>query len=296
MSIALPACSAAGFWWVAAASGGGALLTQLGLQAAFDRSPDPIFSKSAGVSAHSAIACMFCTFVTIFGCLGWFRPSLVGGTVSAAARVLSPVDSVRWLGAFGFGVISLWDIPTCLAVPELRKPSFLIHHFAMAAVAFCGLLLPSYHAFFFLGVIEASSIPLSVYEGLARAYDIASEEDECAPERCERLRRLRDGVQTVATFMFMFMRLYLFTRVTFWGFWPDALSVLPALGSGAAKSTVRRTVRFLMAASASFVALQFFWFSQIVQQIFIAKWFAPAGGADVADAEDVEVERALVEP
>ena len=32
------------------------------------------------------------------------------------------------------------DIPTCLAVPELRKPSFLIHHFAMAAVAFSGLV------------------------------------------------------------------------------------------------------------------------------------------------------------
>ena len=67
------------------------------------------------------------------------------------------------------------------------------------------------------------------------------------------------------------MRLYLFTRVTFWGFWPDALAVLPSLASG---SVTRRTVRFLMGASASFVALQFFWFGQIVQQIFIAKWFA----------------------
>ena len=72
----------------------------------------------------------------------------------------------------------------CFAVPDLRKPSFLIHHFAMAAVAFCGLVLPSYYAFFFLGVIEASSIPLSIYEGLERAYEVASEADECAPERC----------------------------------------------------------------------------------------------------------------
>ena len=200
MSLALPACSAAGFWWVAAASGGGALLTQLGLQTIFDRSSDPIFSKSAGVTAHSVIAAMFCTFVTIFGCLGWFNPSLYlkGGAASAATRVLFPIDAVRWLGAFGFGVIGLWDIPTCFAVPELRKPSFIIHHFALAAVAFCGLLLPSYHAFFFLGVIEASSIPLSIYEGLERAYDIASESDDCAPEKCARLMGLRDAVQARA--------------------------------------------------------------------------------------------------
>lgn len=273
--VALPACSAVGFWWVVAGGGAAGILTQLGLQAVFDRSPDPIFSKSAGVTAHSVVAAMFCTFVTIFGCIGWFNP--VYGAMTAAARVVSPIDAVRWLGAFGFGVIALWDIPTCFAIRELRKPSFLIHHFAMAAVAYCGLLLPSYHAFFFLGVVEASSIPLSIYEGLERAYDIASESDECAPERCERLMGLRDGFQTIATFMFMFMRLYLFTRVTFFGFWPDARSVLPSMAAGARKSTVR----FLMAASASFVALQFFWFSQIIQQIFIAKWFAaPTGDTD----------------
>ena len=69
----------------------------------------------------------------------------------------------------------------------------------------------------------------------------------------------------------MFFRMFLFTRVTFFAFWPDALKVLPSIATG----PVKRTVRFLMYASASFVALQFFWFGQIIQQIFIAKWFAP---------------------
>ena len=279
MTLALPACSTAGFPLIAAAGGFTAIGLQLGLQALFDRSSDPIFSKAAGVTAHSVIAALFCIFVTGFGCTGWFQPP-AALVASAATRVLTPVDSVRWLAAFGFGVIGLWDIPTCFAVPELRKPSFLIHHFAMAAVAACGLALPSYYAFFFLGVVEASSIPLAFYEGLERAYDVASEAGECAPERCERLKSLRDNTQTVATFAFLFTRLYLFTRVTFFGFWPDARAVLPLMLPSAAK----RTVKFLMGASASFVALQFFWFGQIVQQIFIAKWFAPKGGGEEAGA------------
>ena len=56
MTLALPACSNAGFPMVAAAGGCTAIGLQLGLQALFDRSSDPIFSKAAGVTAHSVIA------------------------------------------------------------------------------------------------------------------------------------------------------------------------------------------------------------------------------------------------
>ena len=70
-------------------------------------------------------------------------------------------------------------------------------------------------------------------------------------------------MQAVATFAFIFMRLYLFTRVTFFAFWPDARSVLPSMPTSAAKATVR----FLMVSSASFVALQFFWFGRECQRV-----------------------------
>ena len=58
MTLALPACSAAGFAWVAAAGGCTAVGLQLGLQSIFDRSSDPILSKAAGVNAHSAMNLM----------------------------------------------------------------------------------------------------------------------------------------------------------------------------------------------------------------------------------------------
>ena len=65
---ALPACSAAGFLWVAAGGAATAVSLQLGLQAIFDRSEDPVLYKKPGVVTHSVIACMFCIFVTAIGC------------------------------------------------------------------------------------------------------------------------------------------------------------------------------------------------------------------------------------
>ena len=65
---ALPACSAAGFLWVAAGGAATAVSLQLGLQAIFDRSEDPVLYKKPGVVSHSVIACMFCIFVTAIGC------------------------------------------------------------------------------------------------------------------------------------------------------------------------------------------------------------------------------------
>ena len=149
---------------------------------------------------------------------------------------------MRWLGAFAFGIIALWDIPTCFAVKELRKPSFLLHHFAMAAVGGLGAYYcPTYYGLFFLGVVEASSVPLSVYEGLERASEIAGEGTSAAEEeRCARLKRWRDAAQAVATAAFLFTRLYLFTRVTFFEFWPDALAVLPTMAAGGARNTAPR--------------------------------------------------------
>jgi len=270
MSIAIPTATVASFWPVVAAGGACGILAQLGLQAIFDRSPDPIFSRSSGTTAHSVIAAAFTLFVSVVGVIGWWLAPFSGAS-SAASRVLTPLGSARWLGAFACGMIGLWDTPTCFAVKELRKPSFILHHFAMAAVGgFGAWYLPSHYGLFFLGVVELSSFPLCIYEGLERAYDIASEEDSCAPERCQRLMKLRDVTQAIATAAFIVVRLYLFTRVTFFQFWPDALSVLPTLAAGGQKNTIR----FLMYSSASFVALQMFWFGQIVQQIFVAKWFA----------------------
>ena len=303
----LPAvATVTGFWKVAAAAGAVCVFAQLALQWLFGISSDPILSKSPGNTAHSAVAAAFCIVATAIGWIGFYSPLKAA---TAVGRVLDPVGAAAFIGAAVFGAIALWDIPTCLAIKELRKPDFILHHVGMAAVGgFGAYYAPSVYGLFYLGVIELSSIPLSVYEGASQvgpkadprpytialtraltldlhalasqAYDIASDSDECAPERCGRLMKLRDTSQTIATFGFMIMRLYLFSRVTFFQWWPDAFSVLPTMAAGGA----RNTVRFLVVAAGGFAALQTFWFGQIIQQIFIAKWFAPkdADGAEPA--------------
>ena len=132
----LPAVATqAGFWSVAAGAGSVAVLAQLGLSELFKRSSDPVFARSPAYTAHSAVAFAFCVFVTIFGSLGWYLNPTGVALDTASARVLTLVPETRWLGAMAFGCIGAWDIPTCFAVKELRKPDFILHHFAMAAVA-----------------------------------------------------------------------------------------------------------------------------------------------------------------
>ena len=135
MTITLPACSAAGFVWVAAGGACTAVGLQLGLQSIFQRSSDPVLSKVAGVNAHSVIAALFCIFVTGFGSLGWFNPP-AALVATAATRVLTPIDSVRWLAAFGFGVIGFWV--TRAATPPSPPPCLpasLLHHLPASLLA-----------------------------------------------------------------------------------------------------------------------------------------------------------------
>jgi hypothetical protein len=74
--------------------------------------------------------------------------------------------------AYGMGAILLWDIPTGLLVPSLREPLMIAHHIGMFLVAAVmggmfssdGQMIGYYYVPFYFGVIETSSIFLSVVD------------------------------------------------------------------------------------------------------------------------------------
>ena len=52
----------------------------------------------------------------------------------------------------------------------MSRPDALIHHFAMAAVAFnAAWIAPIFYGVFYLGMIEMSTLPLNVHEYYAHA-------------------------------------------------------------------------------------------------------------------------------
>ena len=163
MSLALPGCAASGIFAVAAKAGCATGIAQLGLQTFFAKSSDPVLAQAPGYSAHQLVALALMLYATTFGLLGWLSPPAY--TATAAGRLLAVSASARFLGATLLGALLAWDIPTCLAVPRLRKPDVLGHHVAMAATALVGCTaLPTHYGLYYMGVVELSSIPLTIYD------------------------------------------------------------------------------------------------------------------------------------
>lgn len=261
MSLTLPACTAAGVWGVAARAGVAAAVAQLGLFAIFRRSNDPILSRVPGYSAHSALALALMVFCAGFGLVGWLNPPATAAT--AAGRLLVESNSARWLGATLLGTLLVWDIPTCLLIPRLRKPDMLVHHLAMAATAFVGATaLPTHYGLYYMGVSELSSIPLAAYDQLETSAEMGAADERVDEARRAALRSSRDLARAVAAVCFILVRAIDFSRVTLTRFVPDALAMLRNPDSAARFGP---PLKFMLVSSVSFVGLQLYWFSLFVR-------------------------------
>jgi hypothetical protein len=259
MSLAIPVCTAGGVWSLAARAGCIGVAAQLGLQALFQRSSDPVLSEAPAYAAHQLIALLLMIFVSVLGLAGWLQPPATAAT--AVGRLLAPSNSARWLGAMLLGMLVAWDIPTSLAVSRLRKPDILTHHVAMAAVALVGATaLPTHYGLYYMGVAELSSVPLTFYDQCEKSAEICTKSGD--EERARKLRMLRDGARAVAAVAFILVRAFDFSRVTLSRFVPDALAVLKSTSTAAC---FRRPILFMLVSSVAFVGLQLYWLSLFVR-------------------------------
>mmetsp|Transcript_23245 Transcript_23245/g.57264 ORF Transcript_23245/g.57264 Transcript_23245/m.57264 type:complete len:288 (+) Transcript_23245:89-952(+) len=127
--------------------------------------PDGPWKKMPSHTAHQVLALPLMTYISVQGCITWFGQA---DPESSEDRIYLPVADGVQLAQVVFGFLLYWDIPVGLATPALQDPLMLVHHFGMlfvAGVVMGNLCLSeeprgSYYAPFFLGLIEASSIPL----------------------------------------------------------------------------------------------------------------------------------------
>ena len=116
-----------------------------------------------------------------------------------------------------------------------------------------------------MGVVELSSVPLTVFSWAEVAVEVAGTADEDAKlpaAKMQALRQLRDVARTVTAAAFILVRAFDFTRVTLTRFVPDALSVLSMSETAAA---FRWPIQFMIVSSVSFVGLQLYWLSLFVR-------------------------------
>ena len=134
-SLTLPIATGRSALAVAGVSGGLAVAAQLGLVWLFRRARGrPWLSESPGFVAHQLIALAFMSICTALGGAAWLSPSAWAG--DAGSRFLLADGTTRFLAAMLFGELVLWDLPCAIWIKPLRRPDSIIHHFAMAAVAF----------------------------------------------------------------------------------------------------------------------------------------------------------------
>lgn len=264
----------------------------------------------AGNTAHSVIALLFMIVVSILGSKGWRESCssnalLVSNHITtnrAAATIVSPLsilldpssDSSRWLASVIFGMMLMWDIPTSLFIPKLRRQTdVLIHHAVMAATAGAAAVwLPMRYVFFYFGVAEISSIPLIVYNALAEWMTARREQqdlegdDKMATSSAglsatrrhnQRIGAVQTTAQILTVVSFTWIRVIVFPMVTFCQFLPDAWTAIQHNQRRAGPEVALLQpaqvfgLHFAAVASMGFTILQLFWFvNQIVRPSLVS--------------------------
>ena len=252
MALAPPVAYTAG-QAAATAIGSGvlAVCAQAALVVALRRSNESTLKQSAGYIAHHIIALAFMVVATVVGFAGWFSPA--ASTSTAAARLLVPDGTARWLGAMLFGELLLWDFPCSLFIKKLQVPVIVGHHIGLLATATLALVAPIRYGTFYLGWAELSNIPLQLIDMLEHAQETGA---EAAATTQRRLSAIREAIWPIFCASFFVVRVVLFTAVTARGLVPDILATLPTAGS------LRRPLQGFLGLGTAFNALMLFWFAE----------------------------------
>lgn len=261
----LPTCLATDVQKVAAGAGLIGLGSQLALQKIFRQSKDPVLKENAEYTAHTVVAFGLMMLVSTVGVMGWyFQPPAILESSGAVCRFLVPSSASRWLAAVISGCLFLWDIPSSLAIPALRKPDVIAHHIAMLLVAYTGATrLPTHYIAYYFGVIELSSLPLLIYDQLSVNRDTLSKLETNQEERLAKVTKQRDFFKIVAAVSFSLVRVMSFSKVSLCNFLPACRAALPQ----ARRMGLGKVVRFSMMANVAFTVLQLYWFSVMVRKV-----------------------------
>lgn len=224
-----------------------------------------------GYMAHHMVCVLFMLVASTIGVLGWLSPA--GATASVRLGVTHGSAAVRFLSAVLLGMLLLWDLPCSVIIPKLRNPVMFGHHLAMAVTTFLAVIhLPMHYGFFYLGVSEVSSIPLCVNGLASYAYDTLSEEAEPPEATLKALAAIRESCELLFAALFLWLRGYMFTRVTLGPYLADMMALLSpaaaatsAASAAAAVSSKLVPLRMMLGLGLSFNVLQLCWAVVIVR-------------------------------
>lgn len=133
--------------------------------------PGP-WTKLPHLTAHQAVSFPLMIYLSYHGSVAWFLEQDELAAQGTEGRMFGLSQRGHDMSAVVWGMMFLWDIPISFVVPALQDPLMLVHHLAMCFVSGValglfstdGYPLGTYYSPYFFGVVEFSSIFLTVVD------------------------------------------------------------------------------------------------------------------------------------
>jgi hypothetical protein len=129
------------------------------------------WTKLPGVTAHQLVCLPLMMYLSYRGFVVWFTQQGELDAQGMEGRIFGVSPGGADMGAFVWGMMLFWDIPVSFLVPSLQDTLMLAHHVGMLFVSgvsmgvfSSGHPIGSYYAPFFFGMIEFSSVFLSIVD------------------------------------------------------------------------------------------------------------------------------------
>eukprot|EP00977_Amphora_coffeiformis_P007485 scaffold1640_cov161-Amphora_coffeaeformis.AAC.8 len=129
------------------------------------------WTKLSHLTAHQVVCFPLMIYLTYHGFTAWFTEQNELAAQGMEGRMFGLSPRGHDMCAVVWGMMVFWDIPTSFVVPALQDPLMLIHHLGMCYVSGIGLGLFSdgypvatYYSTFFFGVVELSSVFLTIVD------------------------------------------------------------------------------------------------------------------------------------
>lgn len=133
--------------------------------------PEGPWTQLPNVTAHQVVCFPLMVYLAFEGMYVWYTQQDELHSEGMEGRIFGISEGGVDIGAIVFGMMLFWDIPTSLVVPALQNKLMLAHHVGLLIVSGLsigifsgGNPLGSYYAPFFFGVIEFSTIFLSIVD------------------------------------------------------------------------------------------------------------------------------------
>jgi hypothetical protein len=234
------------------------------------------WSTMPSYTAHKMITLPTLIYLSIQGLLYFDVRRIHSDTWNALDRVVTPPPPQQeHLSEFMFAMMLFWDIPVAFLTPALRQSQMILHHLGMITLAalsmgLCsnGVRLFGYYIPFYFGLIEISSLPLTVVDLFHPKHKVWNAY-LTSEERPKWMMKLNHHCRLFFAVSFMLVRTFAFPYVSLVGVLSD-VRVLISLPLEQRNGVPNFPLLVMSVLDVLFSALQLYWGSLVLPHLWRA--------------------------